>query len=152
SATVTVHVVAGVHYAAATSANPVAPYTSWATAATNIQDAINTVEPGGSVVVSNGIYTPIHASGTLSVRSVNGAQFTIIDGAHTSLGALLAGVPLSGFTLRNGAGGASGGTLNNCILVNNSGFGANSCTLNNCALIGNAGPAAVSSSLNNCTL
>src|SRR5439155_17317049 len=61
SATVTVHVVAGIHYVAADSANPTPPYASWATAPTNIQDAINAVEPGGSVLVTNGIYAPIPA-------------------------------------------------------------------------------------------
>ncbi len=170
STNLTVHVVTGLHYVAANSPNPVAPYTSWATAATNIQDAINATEPGRVVVlVTNGTYAPITASGPVSVRSINGAQFTIIDGGHSTRCAWLGNeASLTGFTLTKGlasyGGGASGGTLNNCILSSNSatggyypaGGGAYGCTLSNCTLSGNSTPnsggGASGCTMTNCTL
>jgi hypothetical protein len=164
SATVTVHVV-GPHYVAANSPNPAAPFTSWATAATNIQDAIAAAtEPGAQVLVTNGTYSPISANGTLLVRSINGALFTMIDGGHSNrCASLSSNASLSGFTLTNGfasyGGGASGGTLSNCFLSGNSaiygGGGASGGSLDNCALSGNSassGGGAYSSTLTNCTL
>src|SRR5664279_2622129 len=93
SATVTIHVMPGIYYVSSRSANPSPPYTSWATAATNIQDAVDTVSvPGATVVVTNGTYSaggrPIYGTLTnrvavdkpLTLRSVNGPQFTVIQG------------------------------------------------------------------------
>jgi PKD repeat protein len=166
--TVTVHVATGVHYVAASGGNPVAPYSSWATAATNIQDAVDAaIEPGALVLVTNGIYAPIAADKRLAVRSVHGAPFTSIDGGHSNQCISLGNTAsLSGFTLTHGVdrgtggGGAKGGTLNDCILSGNStvsfGGGAASCTLNNCTLEGNSatyeGGGAFNCMLNNCVL
>jgi hypothetical protein len=180
SATLIVHVLEGVHYVAVNNTNPVAPYTSWATAATNIQDAVDAAtEPGSLVLVTNGMYASgrrtvgyatnrVAVVNLLSVRSVNGPQLTVIDGGQSLRCVYLTnGASLFGFTLTNGynagpngGGGAFGGTLNNCTLSGNSdefnGGGAWGCTLNNCTLAGNSanseGGGAAFSKLNNCTL
>src|SRR5260221_10274954 len=93
-------------------------------------------------------------SGPLTLLSVNGPLFTIIDGEQSKLCVSLStNASLSGFTLTNGAGGASGGNLSNCTLAGNFGGGAHGCTLNNCTLSGNSaagsGGGASGCSLNN---
>jgi hypothetical protein len=174
NATVTIHVGTGLHYVAANSATSSPPFLSWATAATNIQDAINAATEVGTVVVlvTNGTYARITAYSPLTVRSVNGAQFTTIDGGRSNRCASLSSdASLSGFTLTNGASGygagASGGTLSNCVLSGNSAYnggGAGGCTLINCSLTGNTantntasvnygfGGGASDCTLQNCTL
>src|SRR5438093_1559447 len=84
---------AAVRYVDVNSASPTLPYTSWATAATNIQDAVDAAMAGEEIVVTNGIYAtggraPVGDSTTnrvvvdkpLILRSINGPQFTTIDG------------------------------------------------------------------------
>jgi hypothetical protein len=165
SATVTVHVDQGVHYVAARSGNPLAPYTSWGTAAANIQDAVDVAGVGGTVFVTNGTYaaggraTPDGATNrvavdkTLTVRSVNGPGVTVIQGQMPSATHgymrcvyLTSGATLVGFTLTNGVAGNGGGVW----------CGSTSAVLTNCVLNGNsafsAGGGAFGGTLNNCTL
>jgi len=91
SATTTVRVVA--HYVSVDSPNPMPPYTSWATAARTIQDAVDAASlPSALVLVTNGIYATGGrvVSGTMTnrvvvdrpmvVRSVNGPEVTVIQG------------------------------------------------------------------------
>jgi hypothetical protein len=178
NATVTVRVLDHpVQYVALVSTNPVAPYTSWATAATNIQDAVDVAPPGGTILVTNGVYAPVEVDQPLTVQSVNGAQATVIDGG-SAVGCvyLTNGATLFGFTLTNGWAEYGGGVycestsavLSNCVLTGNSAYGvlmfmyggsygggAYGGTLNDCALTGNSaveGGGASSCTLNNCTL
>jgi hypothetical protein len=159
---------ATVHYVDVNSTNATPPYTNWATAATNIQDPVDAAVAGDEVVVTNGSYYPVYVNKALNVRSVNGAQFTTINGGGSGRCVYMTinSASLSGFTLTNGftygsydadGGGAYGGTLNNCTLTGNSaivggpvpltytayaaGGGAYSCTLNNCRLTGNSASA-----------
>src|SRR5436309_11055652 len=87
---------ATVRYVDVNSANPTPPYTNWATAATNIQDAVDAAVMGDEIAVTNGIYgtggratagdttiNRVAVDKPLSLRSINGPQFTAIDGAQS---------------------------------------------------------------------
>ncbi len=118
--------IAAVRYADASNAHPAPPYTSWATAAATIQQAVDAAQAGDEVVVTNGIYATggrkvgisflanrVAVDKPLALRSVNGPKFTIIQGCQlprTTNGDgaircvyLTDGASLSGFTLTNGA-------------------------------------------------
>lgn len=138
---------AATHYVSAAALSPVAPYTNWATATTNIQLAIN--EAGGSgglVLVTNGVYTgPGKSVGSYGVtmlgvtngvtlRSVNGPEVTIINGLGNKRGVIISNAVVEGFTFTNCIGGGfltykgGGGALVagkarlvNCILTGNRG-------------------------------
>ncbi|HXI71608.1 MAG TPA: choice-of-anchor Q domain-containing protein [Verrucomicrobiae bacterium] len=171
-----------VHYVALGNANPVAPFTSWAAAATNIQDAVDAAFANGMVVVSNGVYQSgsrmfgtttnrVVVAKPLVIQSVNGANVTIIDGGHTMRCLYLANhVSVTGFTLRNGVGNTGGGVycednevLNDCVLTGNSspfdwstGGGAYRGVLNRCGFTWNSasygGGGAAFATLNSCVL
>jgi hypothetical protein len=124
---------------------------SWATAATNIQQAVNTTGAGAEIVVSNGVYPGgVTVTDPLALLSVNGPQFTVINGGGPCV-SLTDGASLTGFTVRNGycfwdGGGvrcaSTNAFLSNCVIVGNSapgnGGGAYGGTLYNCTLTGNA--------------
>jgi hypothetical protein len=162
TASVTVHVVTGNFYVAQANSNPVSPYTSWATAATNIEDAVALAPAGGTILVSNGVYQfgGSFADGTsnrvaavipLTIQSSGGRAVSVIDGGGAVRCVYLAsGSLLSGFTLTNGSAGPGNGggvdcaattaVVTNCIIANNfgqAGGGAYSGTLDICLLTGN---------------
>ena len=141
SATVTVHVEEGLHYVAASSGNPVAPYTSWATAATNIQDAVDVAAPGATIFVTNGTYAPAGGSRQVTRQPRGGGQTADAakrqrPGRHRNRWRwrgseclyLTNDAVMVGFTLTNGVAAYGGGVycestsavLSNCVLTGNS--------------------------------
>lgn len=150
-------------YVSLQSTNPVPPYATWDTAATNIQDAIGATQAGDTVLVTNGIYTAasvvlqgatncVALTNPITVLSVNGAQATTLSGTTSTRCAYVASnAVLNGFALMNGSasgqngGGAwcqPGGLLANSIIASNSagglGGGDYGGILTNCSVITNS--------------
>jgi hypothetical protein len=165
AATVLVQVRESISYVAADSTNAVAPYSSWATAARTIQDAVDATDAtvvGGTILVTNGLYSSggkaVYGTMTnrvvvdklVTVRSVNGPQFTVIEGYQlpgTTNGDnaircvyLTNAACLAGFTLTHGATRSSGDyiqeqsgggvwcgapstVVSNCVVTDNSASG-----------------------------
>src|ERR1700691_2585741 len=84
---------AAVLYVNANSTNPASPFSSWATAATNIQDAVDAASSGDEVLVTNGVYqygghkaisadvtNRVMVLNAVAVQSVNGPAVTVIRG------------------------------------------------------------------------
>lgn len=81
-----------IHCVDANGANPVAPYTNWMTAATNIQDAITAAAAQDIVLVTNGVYATggksmdgvitnrMSLDKAVLVQGVNGPSATVIRG------------------------------------------------------------------------
>ena len=157
------------HYVDQNSTNATPPYTDWATAATNIQDAVDAAVAGDELVVTNGTYatggrringTPnrVAVDKPLNLRSVNGPQFTTITGAYVRCAYLTNSASLSGFTLTGGDGGDAGGgvycasltaVVSNCVVQGNAAHNYQQ-TPGYC--VGNAyGGGAYGGTLNNCT-
>jgi len=155
----------------------VPPFTTWADAATNIQSAIDAASTADVIWVTNGVYDTggkiksgdlvnrVALDKALTVRSVNGADVTVIQGvwdfATNGLAAvrcawLTNGAILNGFTLRGGATRAVTVALN--AQMSGGGVWGNStnATLINCVISGNAaghqGGGAYRVSLVRCTL
>ena len=127
NATLVIHVIPPpLAYVDVNSTNPVAPYVSWATAASNIQDAVDAVMFGAHIVVTNGIYQTggrvvygslsnrLVINKPLVVQSVNGPAMTFIQG-NPFIGDnaircvyMTNATTLCGFTLLDGATRATG--------------------------------------------
>jgi hypothetical protein len=133
---------------------PTPPYSTWTTAATNIQHAIDAASPGDTVLVTNGIYANggrvvagdltnrIVVDKPLFVTSVNGSAMTTIEGGNVTNGPaalrcawLADGAVLNGFTLQGGA------TRTNGDLTMQSGGGiwasSTNATVSNCLIQSN---------------
>lgn len=134
-------------------ASPQLPYTSWANAANNINDAINAANTSDTILVTNGVYQTggvsffgssnrVYVTKAVAVQSVNGPAMTIIKGYQvpgTTNGTsavrcvyLTGGASLTGFTLTGGATtitGYGGGIYAN---------GQSTVIVSNCIITGNA--------------
>jgi hypothetical protein len=129
------------------SPNPASPFSDWASAVHTIQEAVDAASAGDLVLVTNGVYAGgLAVTNPLTLLSVNGPQFTIINGGGTNQCiSLTGGASVSGFSLTNGFGGFGGGVW--CAATN--------CSLTNCTLSGNraySGGGACGGALYNCTL
>jgi len=133
---------ATVRYVDVNSTNATAPYSNWSIAAKTIQDAVDAAVAGDEIVVTNGLYAVggravdaitnrVAVDKALSLRSVNGPQFTVIDGgASVRCVYLTNGASLSGFTLTHGRAEVGGGlrcrsantVVSNCVVSGNSSF------------------------------
>jgi hypothetical protein len=112
-----------------TNGASVYPYTTWPTAATNIQAAIDAGVDGTTVVVADGGYsiaTPINLNQNIKVASVNGAASTFIRRGAGNCRIFYVSRPhavIDGFTISNANLGAiyldAGGTVSNCIIRDN---------------------------------
>src|SRR6266568_823741 len=114
------------------SANPTAPYGTWQSAATSIQDAVDASGNGTVVLVTNGVYgsggslvpgdsttNRVVLDKPLTVMSINGPEQTVIEGAWDPASTngpgsvrcawIAEGAVLGGFTLRNGSAALDGG-------------------------------------------
>jgi hypothetical protein len=166
-----------VFYVVNTNKTPVAPYDTWAKAATNIQSAVNVAIPGGTVLVSNGVYNAgvtasadgvnnrVAVTKPVTLQSVNGPAFTLITGNGQFRSVYLTnGAVLNGFTVTNGfAVSATPGAgiycvsnafVENCLIINNRAVNSSaySGTLSNCTIMGSFGDGDQYSRLYNCTI
>lgn len=172
-----------IRYVDLNSPAPAAPFTTWATASRTIQQAVDVANAGDHIVVTNGVYSDggravegtltnrVALNKAVTVRSVNGAAFTTIQGRRADTGTnapgavrcayLTNGASLIGFTLTGGAtlsaglgtlttgGGAwcaSNAVISRCVITGNCAFtaagGVGGGVLENCVLFGNTAQSA----------
>jgi len=165
-----------VHCVDAAGLSPVAPYLTWATAATNIQDAITASLAGDFVLVTNGLYATggismdgvvtnrVSVDEAIRVQSVNGPWVTTIQGARDPVSTngpaavrcvwLTNNAALSGFTLKSGATRTNGAASS----VEGGGMwsASSNAVVDNCVIVSNtassSGAAVYQGTLNNCLI
>lgn len=108
---------------------PAYPYATWATAATNIHEAIATAPDGALILVSNGTYQvsrQVYINQGITLRSLNGAEVTTFSRSSGSFNVLYLGHPdavVDGFTIRDSVWSGveidGGGSLLNSIIRDN---------------------------------
>ena len=117
----------------------VSPYTSWATAATNISPAVGVAVAGDTVAVLSGTYTlssEIALSTAITIMSVDGAGYTntmINGGGVGRVFNITANALVDGFTITNGYAATTGGggvkmtagTVQNCLITSNNAAAGN---------------------------
>jgi hypothetical protein len=156
AATLTVQVVTGSTKFVSQTGSHVAPFDTWAKAATNIQAAVSAqTVAGGNVMVNDGVYDTggdvVHGSlvnriaitNAISVRSVNGPESTIVVGQGPSGASAVRcayigeGASLEGFTLTGGH--TRGDYTSDPIDLSGGGARcAGSATISNCIITGNS--------------
>ena len=167
-----------IHCVDVAGTNPVAPYLNWATAATNIQDAIGASVANEVVLVTNGLYgvggksmdgvitNRVAIDKAILVQGVNGPSATTIQGAWDAttingLGAircvwLTNNAVVSGFTLRSGATRSVTASPNQSMKGGGVYGVSNNASVYNCWIITNyasyIGGGAFQVTLNQCTL
>jgi len=157
------------------SPNPVSPYTSWATAATDIQAAVNVAVSNDTVLVTNGVYllsSQIAVYEDIILKSVNGADVTTINGGGVTsciylwdVSCAVRGFTITGGYSANGGGGVyshhagTGQVIENCTITGNTaryGAGLAYGAARNCVISGNSaveyGGGAYETVLNNCVV
>ena len=145
-------------YVNVSNASPAAPYTSWGTAATNLQQAIIWANSGDEIWVAPGIYRTtnfleIPSGKALLLRGLTG-RAAVLDAQHASTALIVSGTNsvVSGFTVRNGRSASYGGgiylgapsTVTNCLVISNRAYGgagihirASGTRVANCTIEGN---------------
>lgn len=110
------------------SGSHASPYDTWSTAATNIAAAVSAASSGDTILVTNGTYAlsaPVLIDRQVTLRSVNGARVTAIDGqdAVQCIRVTATNVVVEGFTIRRGTALYGGGirfeaegTLKGCVV------------------------------------
>ena len=140
------HAAATTYYVDINSANPTPPYTSWNTAATNIQSAVSQTTNGDTILVNPGVYQTfgvlagspptfylVAVTNAITLESASGPAVTsigfptpneyLVSCVYMTNGAVLSGFTITGGSGYDSIGGAgifatsTNATITNCIIT-----------------------------------